>query len=160
MTLVIPGAAVIARARPRHCCRPFPWSWYAYRHGADEAARNLRRPSPRPGHHGRGDHRRGAGGEPATGDAARVRRDRDGGRSGPGVSRHGGAIRARWVVDTSGAGAAPHGRRPRARSRCEGDRWTVVSSHAEDEVAQVDPFTAVEIRLGRWWLPTESAVGG
>lgn len=35
----------------------------------------------------------------------------------------------------------------------EGDRWTVVSSHGGDELAQVEPFAGVEIRLGRWWLP-------
>jgi Uma2 family endonuclease len=34
-----------------------------------------------------------------------------------------------------------------------GDRWTVVASHAGDEVARVPPFAHVEIRLGRWWLP-------
>jgi Uma2 family endonuclease len=39
--------------------------------------------------------------------------------------------------------------------RLEGDRWTVVSSHAGGEVAPVEPFAGVEIRLGRWWLPAD-----
>ena len=38
--------------------------------------------------------------------------------------------------------------------RLESDRWTVVSSHAGDEVVRVEPFAGVEIRLGRWWLTT------
>jgi Uma2 family endonuclease len=33
-----------------------------------------------------------------------------------------------------------------------GDRWTVVSSYAGDEVAQVEPFADVQLRLDRWWL--------
>ena len=49
-----------------------------------------------------------------------------------------------WLVD------------PLARTlqsfRRDGDRWTLVSSHAEDEVVHVEPFEAIEIRLGRWWL--------
>ena len=57
-----------------------------------------------------------------------------------------------WLVD------------PLARTlesfRREADRWTVVSSHAGDELARVDPFARVEIQLGRWWLPTDSAVSG
>ena len=36
--------------------------------------------------------------------------------------------------------------------RLEGDRWIVLSSHAGDEVVRVEPFTTLEIRLGRWWL--------
>jgi len=36
--------------------------------------------------------------------------------------------------------------------RLEGDRWTVVASHAGDEVARVEPFAGLEIQLGRWWL--------
>jgi len=39
--------------------------------------------------------------------------------------------------------------------RLETGRWTVVSSHADDEGVHVEPFAAVEIRLGRWWLPSE-----
>jgi len=37
----------------------------------------------------------------------------------------------------------------------EGDRWTVVASHAGDEVAQIEPFAAVDIRLARWWLAAD-----
>ena len=52
-----------------------------------------------------------------------------------------------WLVD------------PNARTleslRLEGDRWTVVASHAEDEIVRVEPFAAVELRLERWWLPAE-----
>ena len=53
-----------------------------------------------------------------------------------------------WIVD------------PIARTleslRLEGARWTVVSSHGGDETARVEPFAAVEIRLGRWWLPGQA----
>jgi Uma2 family endonuclease len=49
-----------------------------------------------------------------------------------------------WLVD------------PLARTlesfRLDGGRWTVVASHAADEVVRVEPFEAVEIRLARWWL--------
>jgi len=37
--------------------------------------------------------------------------------------------------------------------RLEGDRWTVVGSHAADESVRVDPFAEAELRLSRWWLP-------
>src|SRR2546426_5527899 len=102
--------------RHRRCCPAFAWMWYGSRRGGDEAARNVRGSPPGAGYHGGGDRRRGAGGESAAGDAARVRRDRDGGRSAAGVSRHGGSLRARRMVDPPGAGAALRGRRPRARS--------------------------------------------
>ena len=36
--------------------------------------------------------------------------------------------------------------------RLEGDRWTVVASHAGDEVVRVEPFAAAELQLRRWWL--------
>jgi Uma2 family endonuclease len=53
-------------------------------------------------------------------------------------------VAAVWLVD------------PIARTlenlRLDGDRWTVVSAHADDEVAWVEPFDAVELRLARWWL--------
>jgi Uma2 family endonuclease len=49
-----------------------------------------------------------------------------------------------WLVD------------PLARTlecfRLDGDRWTVVTSHAADEVVRIEPFAEAEIRLGRWWL--------
>jgi Uma2 family endonuclease len=50
-----------------------------------------------------------------------------------------------WLVD------------PLARTleslRLDDGRWTVVASHAADEVGRVEPFEATEIRLARWWLP-------
>ncbi len=59
-------------------------------------------------------------------------------------------IRSVWLVD------------PLAHTleslRLEADRWTMVSSHAEDEVVHVEPFAAIEIGLARWWLPSESAL--
>jgi len=36
--------------------------------------------------------------------------------------------------------------------RLDCGRWTVAASHAQDEVVRVEPFAALEIRLGRWWL--------
>jgi Uma2 family endonuclease len=53
-----------------------------------------------------------------------------------------------WLVD------------PLARTlevfRLDGGRWTVVASHAGDEVVRVEPFAEVELRLARWWLPTDA----
>jgi Uma2 family endonuclease len=40
--------------------------------------------------------------------------------------------------------------------RLDGRHWTVVASHAGDEVVSIEPFGALEIRLGRWWLPTDA----
>jgi len=54
-----------------------------------------------------------------------------------------------WLVD------------PLARTletfRLETDHWTVVGSHADDEVVHVEPFAGLEIQLGRWWLLSQSA---
>ena len=36
--------------------------------------------------------------------------------------------------------------------RLEAGRWILVSSHAGEENAGVEPFAEVEIRLARWWL--------
>jgi Uma2 family endonuclease len=36
-------------------------------------------------------------------------------------------------------------------------RWTVVASHAGDEVMRVAPFDAIEIRLARWWPESATA---
>ena len=36
--------------------------------------------------------------------------------------------------------------------RLEGDRWIVAATHADDDRARVEPFAAVELALGRWWL--------
>ena len=40
--------------------------------------------------------------------------------------------------------------------RLEAGRWVVVGTHAGDEVARVEPFDAIELRLGRWWLPGQA----
>lgn len=54
-------------------------------------------------------------------------------------------VASTWLVD------------PIARTlesfRLEHELWTVVASHAGDEVVRVDPFAEAEIRLARWWLP-------
>jgi len=34
-----------------------------------------------------------------------------------------------------------------------GERWTVVASHAGDEIVRIEPFAGAEIRLDRWWPP-------
>jgi len=33
----------------------------------------------------------------------------------------------------------------------------VVSTHAGDESARIEPFDAVELRLARWWLDAPAA---
>ena len=35
--------------------------------------------------------------------------------------------------------------------RLDGTRWTVMASHAGDEVVRIEPFAEAELRLGRWW---------
>lgn len=54
-------------------------------------------------------------------------------------------VAAVWLVD------------PLARTleslRLESGRWTVAASHAGDELARVEPFAELELRLARWWLP-------
>jgi Uma2 family endonuclease len=40
--------------------------------------------------------------------------------------------------------------------RLDGGRWAVVDVHGGDAVARVPPFEAVELRLGRWWVPDAS----
>ena len=54
-------------------------------------------------------------------------------------------VAAVWLID------------PLARtieSMCLDDgRWTVVSSHAAEEMARVEHFAEIELQLGRWWLP-------
>jgi Uma2 family endonuclease len=37
--------------------------------------------------------------------------------------------------------------------RLEAGRWVVVATYAGDEVVRAEPFEAVELSLGRWWLP-------
>ena len=57
-------------------------------------------------------------------------------------------IAAIWLVD------------PLARTlesfRLGSGRWTVVASHANDEVVRVEPFADATIELRRWWLPATS----
>jgi Uma2 family endonuclease len=38
--------------------------------------------------------------------------------------------------------------------RLEHGRWCVAATHAGDAVVRAEPFAAVELALGRWWLPT------
>ena len=37
--------------------------------------------------------------------------------------------------------------------RLDGERWVVAATHAGDEVVRAEPFEAVQMSLGRWWLP-------
>ena len=37
--------------------------------------------------------------------------------------------------------------------RLEVGRWVLVGAHAGDERVRAEPFDAVELDLGRWWLP-------
>jgi Uma2 family endonuclease len=37
--------------------------------------------------------------------------------------------------------------------RLESGRWVLVGAHAGDERVRAEPFGAVELDLGRWWLP-------
>jgi len=37
--------------------------------------------------------------------------------------------------------------------RLEAGRWVVVATYAGDEVVRAEPYEAVELSLGRWWLP-------
>ena len=37
--------------------------------------------------------------------------------------------------------------------RLEAGRWVNVGAHAGDERVRAEPFDAVELDLGRWWLP-------
>jgi Uma2 family endonuclease len=37
--------------------------------------------------------------------------------------------------------------------RLEGGRWVLLHAHAGDERVRAEPFDAVELDLGRWWLP-------
>ena len=36
--------------------------------------------------------------------------------------------------------------------RLEHDRWIVASVHGGAEVARIEPFEAIELEVGRWWL--------
>ena len=39
--------------------------------------------------------------------------------------------------------------------RLEEGRWVVADTYGGEAVVQVEPFDAIELRLGRWWLPEE-----
>ena len=41
--------------------------------------------------------------------------------------------------------------------RLEGGRWIVVGTHAGDDAVRAEPFDAVELQLGRWWMPRSPA---
>jgi len=41
--------------------------------------------------------------------------------------------------------------------RLERKRWVVVGTHAGDESVRAEPFDAVELHLGRWWMPRSAA---
>jgi hypothetical protein len=36
--------------------------------------------------------------------------------------------------------------------RLEGERWVVAATHAGSDPARLEPFEAVELEVGRWWL--------
>jgi 3-deoxy-D-manno-octulosonic-acid transferase len=36
--------------------------------------------------------------------------------------------------------------------RLEDRRWVVASTHAGDDRVRAEPFAAVELEIGRWWL--------
>ena len=38
--------------------------------------------------------------------------------------------------------------------RLEEGRWIVASTHGGPEVVRAEPFTAVELEMGRWWIET------
>jgi hypothetical protein len=37
--------------------------------------------------------------------------------------------------------------------RLEAGRWVVVGTHAREDAVRAEQFDAVELRLGRWWMP-------
>src|SRR5262245_49990018 len=37
--------------------------------------------------------------------------------------------------------------------RLESSRWVVAATQAGDDVARIEPFDAIELRLARWWPP-------
>jgi len=41
--------------------------------------------------------------------------------------------------------------------RLEAGRWVVLGVHAGDDAIRAEPFDAVELRLGRWWMPRSPA---
>lgn len=43
--------------------------------------------------------------------------------------------------------------------RLEAGRWVVVDTYTGEAVVRVEPFDAIELRLGRWWVPDEPPAG-
>ncbi len=58
-------------------------------------------------------------------------------------------VAAVWLVDPIARTVENH--------RLEAGRWLVASTHAGDEVARIEPFDAIELRLARWWLSAPTA---
>jgi len=58
-------------------------------------------------------------------------------------------VAAVWLVDPIARTLENH--------RLDGGRWIVVSTHAGDEAAPIEPFDAIELRLARWWLDAPAA---
>lgn len=60
-------------------------------------------------------------------------------------------VRHAWLVD------------PDAQTlevfRLESGRWVLVGQHEGAEKIRAEPFDAVELEMGRWWLPAEPAAG-
>lgn len=52
-----------------------------------------------------------------------------------------------WLVDP--------GLRTLEVYRLEAQRWVVLSTHGGNEMIRAEPFAAIEIDLGRWWLDPE-----
>jgi Uma2 family endonuclease len=40
--------------------------------------------------------------------------------------------------------------------RLESGRWVVIGTHAGDDTVRAEPFDAVDLRLGRWWMPHDT----
>ena len=58
-------------------------------------------------------------------------------------------VAAVWLVDPIARTLENH--------RLDGGRWIVVSTHAGDEAAPIEPFDAIELRLARWWVGAPAA---
>ena len=57
------------------------------------------------------------------------------------------AVAHLWFVDP--------GMRTLEVHRLQHGQWMVASTHGGDDVARAEPFDAVELALGRWWLPED-----
>ena len=58
-------------------------------------------------------------------------------------------VAAVWLVDPIARTLENH--------RLDDGRWLVVSRHAGDETARIEPFDAIELRLARWWIDAPAA---